>query len=60
MEPESPRRWCPTFLVAVETQLDDTDGHSVGLGAPSRAVEAMRHLGLPDTEKLCLTVSFHS
>lgn len=44
----------------METQLDDTDGHSVGLGAPSRAVEAMRHLGLPDTEKLCLTVSFHS
>lgn len=39
----------------METALDDTDGRAAGLGAPSRAVEAVRHLGLPGTEELCLT-----
>lgn len=60
MEPESVRRWCPAFLVTMETAMDDTNGHLVGLGAPSRAMEALRHLSLPYTEELCVTVSFCS
>ncbi len=57
MEPESVRRWGPAFLVAMETAVDDTDGRGVGLGAPSRTVEALRHLSLSRTEELCLAVS---
>ena len=57
VEPESVRRRRPAFLVAMETPLDDTYGHCVRLGASSRAVEALWHLSLPDTEELCLAVS---
>lgn len=41
----------------METPLDDPDGHRVGLGPSSHPVEALRHLGLPHTEELCLPVS---
>lgn len=41
----------------METPLDDPDGHRVGLGPPPHPVEALRHLGLPRTEELCLAVS---
>lgn len=58
MDDESVRKWCPAFLVAMETPLDDTNGHRVGLGAPSRTMEALWHLSLPYSEELCLTVSF--
>lgn len=58
MEPEYSWRWYATFLFTMETSLDDDDGHLVGLGAPSPAVEAMWHLRLPDTEELRITVSF--
>ena len=57
MEPESVGRRCLPILVAMETQLDDSIGRDVGLGAPSRAVEALWHLSLPRTEEPCLTVS---
>ncbi|XP_034095023.1 glycerophosphodiester phosphodiesterase 1 isoform X2 [Gymnodraco acuticeps] len=55
MEPESVGRRCLPILVAMETQLDDSIGRDVGLGAPSRAVEALWHLSLPRTEELSLT-----
>lgn len=57
VEPESLRRRRPALHVAMETPLANTDGHGVGLGAPSRTVEVLRHLGLPRSEELCLTVS---
>lgn len=39
----------------METPLDDTYGHLVGLGTPSRFVEDLWNLCVPDTEELCLT-----
>ena len=60
MEPESFWRWLPTFFITMETSLDDTNGHLVGLGTPSHVVEALWRLSLPDPEELCVTVSFYS
>lgn len=60
MEPESFWRRCPAVLFTMETPLDDTNGHCVGLSASSRALEALWHLSLPDTKELCLAVSFCS
>lgn len=58
VEPESARGWHATLFIAMETPLVSGHGCYIGLGAPSCAVEALRHLGLPRTEELCLTVSF--
>lgn len=58
VEPEPLRRRRPALLVSVETLLVDADGHRAGLGALSSPLEALRHLGLPRPEGLCLAVSF--
>lgn len=57
MELELSRRWYATFLITMATSLDEDDGHLVGLGTPSPAVEAVRHLRLPGPEERRVAVS---